>query len=158
MKKILVVCFIFLANMAWAGDYEEGFAALGSKNYSVAIEKFQKAANQGNVDAQSALGFMYNEGAGVSQNYTKAIKWYKMAAKQGNLFAQFTVGYMYLEGQGVVQNYVKAHMWFNLAAVNANINAKNLRDLVAKEMTPQQIAQAQQMASACQASNYKNCD
>jgi hypothetical protein len=55
-------------------------------------------------------------------------------------------------------NSVKAHMWLNLAAANGYLDAIKGRDNVSKTMSPQQIAQAQQMASACQASNYKNCD
>ena len=31
-------------------------------------------------------------------------------------------------------------------------------DIVAKLMTPQQIAQAQKLARECQARNFKNCD
>jgi hypothetical protein len=65
---------------------------------------------------------------------------------------------MYVKGYGVAQNYVTAHMWFNLAAANGEVAAIKGRDDLAKLMTPQQIAQAQQLASNCLASNYKDCD
>jgi len=65
---------------------------------------------------------------------------------------------LYLKGQGVAQNYVSAHMWFNLAAANGNNSYIIARDEAAKKMTPQQIAQAQELASKCQANNFKNCD
>jgi TPR repeat protein len=69
-----------------------------------------------------------------------------MAAEQGNAKAQTNLGVMYANGQGVPQDYVLAHMWFNLAAAQGDPNGKGLRDLVAKSMTSEQIAEAQRMA------------
>ncbi len=53
---------------------------------------------------------------------------------------------MYSAGDGVPQDYVKAHLWFNLAAAQGNEDARELRDLWAKKMTPEQIAEAQRLA------------
>ena len=44
-------------------------------------------------------------------------------------------------------------MWFNMGAAAGNPDALNGRDLVANQMTPQQIAQAQKMARDCQKRN-----
>jgi len=85
-------------------------------------------------------------------------KWYEVAAEQGYSKAQHNLAVMYVKGYGVAQNYVTAHMWFNLAAANGEVAAIKGRDDLAKLMTPQQIAQAQQLASNCLASNYKDCD
>ena len=49
-------------------------------------------------------------------------------------------------------------MWWNLAAVKGESEAVECRDIVAKLMTPQQIAEAQKLARECQARNFKNCD
>ena len=49
-------------------------------------------------------------------------------------------------------------MWFNLAAVTGHATAVKNRDLIAKRMTPQQVAQAQKLARECQARNFKNSD
>ena len=53
---------------------------------------------------------------------------------------------MYVKGQGVPQDYVIAHMWFNLAAARGKKNAVKARDIVAAQMTPAQIAEAQKLA------------
>jgi uncharacterized protein len=53
---------------------------------------------------------------------------------------------MYFSGQGTPQDYKKAHMWFNLAAVSGDEDSVKNRDIVAKNMTPADIAAAQQMA------------
>ena len=49
-------------------------------------------------------------------------------------------------------------MWWNLAAVKGDSEAVECRDIVAKQMTSQQITEAQRHARECQARNFKNCD
>ena len=94
----------------------------------------------------------------MAQDYAEAVKWYRLAAAQGNAIAQANLGLMYTNGQGVVQDYARAHMWFNLGAAKSNAVAVKNRDLVAKRMTPQQIAEAQKMARDCLARNFRACD
>jgi len=53
---------------------------------------------------------------------------------------------MYSNGWGVPQDYVQAHMWWNLAAAKGNEIGRKNRDIVAKKMTPGQIAEAQRLA------------
>ena len=60
--------------------------------------------------------------------------------------AQCNLGVMYYNGEGVPQDYVQAHMWFNLAASKGDENGRKNRDIVAKKMTPTQIAEAQRLA------------
>jgi len=80
-----------------------------------------------------------------------------LSAEQGNSIAQMQLGAMYDEGKGVAQDYDKAHMWYNIAAIDEIGSIKN-RDIVAKKMTPAQIAEAQKAASFCIKQNFKNCD
>ncbi len=77
--------------------------------------------------------------------------WLRTAAEKGYAPAQYNLGVMYHTGQGVPQDYVQAHMWYNLAAAGLppgegrDSAAKN-RDIVAKLMTPAQLAEAQRLA------------
>ena len=66
----------------------------------------------------------------------------RLAADQGDAAARDSLGVMYEHGRGVPQDDVQAHMWFNLAAAQWDKN----RDRVEKNMTSQQIAQAQELA------------
>ena len=43
-----------------------------------------QAAQQGDVDHQNALGFMYEHGIGVTQDVVQAYKWYLIAGSGGN--------------------------------------------------------------------------
>jgi TPR repeat protein len=53
-------------------------------DYNNAIIWLTKAGNQGNTEAQDALGYIYANGKGVNVDTTKAIYWYKLAADQGD--------------------------------------------------------------------------
>ena len=117
--------------------------------------------NQGtttDVIAQLNLGIKHDMGKGVPQNYVEAAKWYRLAAAQGNAIAQNKLGTLYYDGKGVTQDYIRAHLWFNLGAASGSADAVKSRDAVAGRMTPQQIAEAQQIARDCQQRNYKGCD
>jgi TPR repeat protein len=101
---------------------------------------------------------MYVDGKGVVQDYAEAVKWYRLAAAQGYADAQFNLGLMYGDGLGVLKNYKKAHMWLNLAALKGDSKSANVRKEVAKEMTAQQIGEAQAMARQCMERKFKGCD
>jgi TPR repeat protein len=53
---------------------------------------------------------------------------------------------MYYNGTGVLQDYFLVYMWFNLAAAQGNESAIGNRDIVAGQMTPSQIEEAQRLA------------
>jgi TPR repeat protein len=113
---------------------------------------YHKAAEQGNAAAQFFLGLFYGDGRGVPQDYAQAVAWYRKAAEQGDAAAQYNLGMMYSTGQGVVQDYVEAHMWRNLAAARATGKDQkryaDVRDSLASDMTPAQLAEAQRRAGA----------
>jgi hypothetical protein len=116
------------------------------QDYAQAAKWYRLAADQGYAPAQYFLAAMYRNGEGVPQDYGQAVKWSRLAADQGHANAKIILGLMYEDGQGVPQDNVLAHMWFNLAAAQGDPNGKRYRDLVAEKMTPQQIAQAQELA------------
>jgi len=116
------------------------------QDYGEAARWYRLAAEQGKASAQHNLGLLYYRGQGVPQDYTQARDWYLKAAEQGHAFAQANLGVMYWMGPGVLQDYVQAHMWANLAAAQGQEQAPTLRDILAKKMTPAQIADAQELA------------
>ncbi len=79
-------------------------------------------------------------------DYATALREFRELAAQGDADAQFNLGVMYHNGYGVPQDDVQAHMWFNLAEEHGHANAAKNRDIVAKRMTPAQIAEAQKLA------------
>ena len=95
----------------------------------------------------------YNRG-----DYMPAIRLFRPLAEQGNARAQHLIGVMYHKGEGVARNSVRAFAWFSLAAAHGDREAKaKLRD-VSQTMTPEELSQAREMAQACAASNYRECE
>jgi len=123
-----------------------GQQAFKNGDYATALSEFLALAMQGNPVAQNSLGVLYATGQGVAQDYKEAAKWYSLAASQGDTVAQSNLGFLYVTGQGVAQDYIQAHMWFNLAGAGGDSGVIKNRDIIARKMTPEQIAEAQRRA------------
>ena len=124
--------------------YDEGQGV--PQDDAEAAKWYLKAAEQGNAGAQYNLGFMHAKGEGVRQGYVEAAKWFLKAAEQGRAGSQNMLGVMYMSGRGVPQDDAEAQMWFILAAAQGHKNAQKNREIMAKRMTPDQIAEAQRLA------------
>ena len=73
------------------------------------------AAEQGYVEAQGKLCFMYAKGRGVEQDYAEAVRWSRLAAEQGFVEGLLLLASCYGNGEGVPQDFIQAQMWLNLA-------------------------------------------
>jgi uncharacterized protein len=58
------------------------------------------------------------------------------------------LGIKYCIGRGVEQSNVMAHMWFNIAALKGSESARHYRTEVSREMSANEIAEAQRKARA----------
>jgi uncharacterized protein len=68
-------------------------------------------------------------------------------AAQGSMpDALFELGMLYATGRDVAADLVSAHKWFNLAAARGNRSALSYRVELAREMSSNQIAEAQKLA------------
>ncbi|KAF9294109.1 hypothetical protein BGZ88_004429 [Linnemannia elongata] len=81
-------------------------------------------ANQGDKNAQVALGHMYREGKGVPQDYQVAMEWYLKAAEQGGADGQLCVGRLYDDGLGVFRDPLTAMEWYLKAADQGDAKAQ----------------------------------
>jgi uncharacterized protein len=59
-----------------------------ARDVEAAVEWYQKAAEQGMPEAQTALGDAHASGSGVPADTEAAIAWYEKAAAQGHPAAQ----------------------------------------------------------------------
>jgi uncharacterized protein len=131
--------------------YENGNGV--PQDYAQAASWYRKAAAAGVPKGESLLGQLYNNGEGLPEDYGQAAAWYAKAADQGDAAAQFNLGAMYGSGRGVPRDIVKAYMWLSLAASRVDDTDPGLSDRIAKalafvstQMTPSQVAKAQQLA------------
>ncbi|CAB5179834.1 unnamed protein product [Rhizophagus irregularis] len=79
--------------------YENGEGT--EKNLEKAFHLYQKAAENGDKEAQFNLGVCYEEGIGIEKDEVKASYWYQKAAQQGFSNAQYRLGFFYKIVKGV---------------------------------------------------------
>jgi TPR repeat protein len=108
-----------------AGLGEEADAAYRKGDYTLAFRLARQAAEQGDVKAQTMLGYFYASGTGVTRNDTEAARWYRSAAEKGNAAAQYSLGQAYDTGRGVPQDYSQALSFYRLAAAQGKAAAQN---------------------------------
>jgi uncharacterized protein len=85
--------------------------------YLSALSTAVKAVrNNGEREAYTLIGRIYEEGLGVGRNEEVASEWYAQGAELGDLNAQFALGLMYAEGRGVAKNLGRAGTAFEAAA------------------------------------------
>ena len=106
--------------------------------------------------AQYSLGNLHYSGEGVQQDFKEAARWFRKAGEQGLALAQHSLGVMYASGDGVPSNDVKACAWYIQSAFNGHPDGVKERDLIAKKMTPEQIAQAQALSKKLMDQILKN--
>lgn len=111
------------------------------------------AEKQGTVTAQFMLGMKFLPDDGVSPDYEEAAYWFRRAAEQGHTPAQCMLGVIYTTGLGVTKDHIQAYMWFTLSIEGSKDEqapflqkATELSNTIVKNMTPQQIEEAQRLA------------
>ena len=126
--------------------YREGQGT--QRDTGEAVKWFRKAAEQGFTEAEAGLAGCYIDGEGVVEDYTEAAKWARKAAERGNASGQQFLGGLFANGQGVPQDFVESYKWSNLAAAQGDKYAITNREMTARRMTRDQIAEAQRRSSA----------
>lgn len=87
-------------------------------------QEIQRAAEQGDAEAQFRLGKMYDMALGVPRDEKKAVYWYSKAAEQEHAGAQFELGMTYYYGaEGFRTNLSKAADWLRKSNRQGNIYA-----------------------------------
>ena len=126
--------------------YANGFGV--SLDDNEALKWYRLAADQDHANAQCNIAVMHANGWGVPQSDAEAFKWYGLAAEQGVVEAQNALAKMYFGGFGAEQSNVQAYKWYSIASKLGDFNAGAKRDDLVAKMSTDEIAEAEQMASA----------
>ncbi|HMB73758.1 MAG TPA: caspase family protein [Gammaproteobacteria bacterium] len=92
------------------------YLAYDRSNYTSAIGVWLPAAEEGDAEAQTVLGEIYERGPTGTPDFTSAALWYGRAAEQGYSRAQFNLGTLYEQGLGVEQDRLAALNWYRQAS------------------------------------------
>lgn len=93
-----------------------GRNALASEDYTTAFKWWIKAADMDYPVAQNNLGFLYQNGLGVTKNDGEAFKWFLRSAKNGFSLGQYNLASCYFEGIGTNQSEEEGLMWIKKSA------------------------------------------
>lgn len=97
----------FIQSKSDSRDDEAARRALAQGDFAKAAQIYRKAADDGDTQAQIALGDFYANGRGVQLDFGTAIKWYQSALKAGDSSALSRIAYLTTQGWGVVKNVEK---------------------------------------------------
>ncbi len=79
------------------------------------IERLEREAAEGRVDAIYLLGMTYYSGNGVQKDPGQAKEWFEKAAAEGDTKAMRNLAEMYTFGDGVKKDPAKAQEWLRKA-------------------------------------------
>lgn len=118
---LIGVFFLFASfgSAAMMGDYKEK-----------SVEEILSLAEEGDVRAQTVLGWLYMDGSRVPKDYVKALEWVEKAAAQNDSNALFLLGGIYYDPIGVPQDYIKARRLFEASAEQDNPFAQLFMGLI----------------------------
>ncbi len=84
------------------------YVAYDRGNYSTALAVWEESARNGDPQAQTYVGEIYERGLTGAPDYQKAARWYQAAADQDFGPALVNLGQLYEQGQGVPKNELTA--------------------------------------------------
>lgn len=98
------------------------YVAYDRANYATALNVWLPLAQQGNAQAQTFVGEIFEKGQGIAPDYTSAVQWYRKASEQNYARAQINLGHLYEKGLGVGKD--------SLAALNLYRKAAGIEDMI----------------------------
>jgi hypothetical protein len=115
-----------------AGDCEirgGEYVAYDRADYRTALNVWLPQAQEGDKEAQTYVGEIYEKGLGVPPDYVVAAAWYRKAAAQGHSRAQINMGFLYEKGLGVERDPRQALTWYRQASGLQEATAGTARGL-----------------------------
>ncbi|MET1027939.1 MAG: tetratricopeptide repeat protein, partial [Dongiaceae bacterium] len=133
-----------------------GWDAFERGDYPGALAIWKPQALKGDRNLQVLVGSMYDYGQGVPADKKEALKWYLMAAQRGSGRGQFAAANLLSRGDAGPRNLVEAYKWLTLANQSlvdqagqvTPVQALELRDQIARQMSQADIDKAQNLVSS----------
>lgn len=92
------------------------YTASDRASYKTALKVWLADAKQGDPNAQTIVGEIYEKGLGLEPDYEVAAMWYQRAAEQDFTRAQINLAHLYEMGLGVPRNPAEAVRWYRKAS------------------------------------------
>ena len=99
-------------------SWESGFP----QDYTKALKLYHRAAELGNAEGYTNIGYAYSNGEGVEIDEKKAVYYYELAAIGGSVHARYNLGNMEIEAR----NYERALRHYTIAVRDGESNSLNM--------------------------------
>jgi hypothetical protein len=147
MKRVLLTIFCCAFLLTHAG----GAIADPASDQDMA-NRYQRAAQSGDDEAQFYLGALYSAGVGVPQSDEQAFRWFGRAANQGHSHAMLILAGLYATGRGVEKNNIQSYKWAYIVSNASQIDefrdgSRQLMGVLESRMSTAQLNQAKSEAS-----------
>lgn len=114
--------------------------------------RYLRAAQSGDDEAQFYLGALYSAGVGVPRSDQEAFRWISRAANQGHSHAMLILAGLYAIGRGVEKNSVEAYKWAYIVNGASKIEefrngSRQLIGVLEGRMSSREINQAKSSAT-----------
>ncbi len=94
---LIIAMLMLLSACAGPTPFEEGMDNFHQQNYQAAFDKLYPLAEDGNADAEYAIGYMFYEGKLGAADKSLGVEWIRKAALQGNDLAEQALGIIYAQ-------------------------------------------------------------
>jgi len=105
-------------------QYDKAASAYQSGNFAEAEKLWVSIADEGDANAQYALGIMHLKKEAYHSEDTTAFRYLVEAAKKQHVASMFNLGVAYWEGRGVARQPEKALNWWEVAAQRDDAGAQ----------------------------------
>ncbi len=92
------------------------YVAYDRASFSTSLKIWLPKAKEGDAEAQTYVGEIYEKGLGIEADYAVAATWYRKAAEQNYSRAQINLGYLLESGLGVARDLTQAMNWYRKAS------------------------------------------
>lgn len=126
---MLRALLILTTSLGWFGvetptlaqEQDAGRIAFERGHYYTALREWRQQANQGDANAMTNLGYLFEQGLAVRQDYNEAMRWYREAAEARQPQALHNLGMLYANGYGVEKNDREALRFFRDAVAESEL-------------------------------------
>jgi TPR repeat protein len=125
LKSYFIKCLVIAASITLSTPVlanvkqdviDDCYKKIVLNDYDSAFILCTKSAEQGNVNSQFNLGWLYSEGKGTAKDDKQLVYWHTKAAEQGHVDAQYFLGVMYDNGEVMPADDKQAIYWYTKAA------------------------------------------
>jgi TPR repeat protein len=104
--------------------WSQATARYNSGDHAGAARLVQQAAEAGHPTATYEMGYLYENGEGVTKNLGQAAQWYVKGAAMGDPASEAALGLFYEEGIQVPDDWVTAAQWYQKSAAQNNVSGQ----------------------------------